>query len=359
MVKITNVFGDRYSGQAGKAGVFATWKGRQYRRAYVIPSNPNTSKQRDVRDNLANAVAVWHLFETLAKRAYSYMAAGLVMSGFNLFTKRWQLAMPTSAATMIAPSIGIKCVGHTLVSKEKTNPVPTNGSLTLGFQPVVIGSATFTLDGDDEAQDAYIEIQQGFVRIPTTLTKIDGAKGLLANLAEGDKLVISYTSSGRTVTREVLYTIPGAGSDIPAAATMALALRTQYAPIDYGSVVIETVDVSITPDTYTQLESMEIDAVLGKVFFDGVAPADAQSVVNYDIYTPIEDIKLEAVKSDTTFVAWRDYSDSNGQLPIAFTKEDETFDLVFSKTGHTNVVATAKPAALAALTEFINVGVPT
>jgi hypothetical protein len=301
---------------------------------------------------------VWHLFETLAKRAYGYMAAGLVMSGFNLFTKRWQLAMPTSADTMIAPSIGIKCIGHTLTAKEKANPAPTNHSVTLGFTPVVIGTPYFTKSGDDEAQDAYVEIQQGFIRIPTTLTKIDGAKGALANLAEGDQLVISYTSSGRTVTREVLYTIPGAESSIPAAATMALALRTQYAPIDYGSVVIETVDVSITPDTYTQLESMEIDSILGKCYYDMTDAADASSTIDYSIYTPIEDIKLEAVKSDTTFVGWRDYSDANGQLALAFTKEDETYDLVFSKTGHTNVVATAKPAALAALTEYVNVGVP-
>ena len=45
MVKITNIFGDRYSGQAGKAGVFATWKGRQYRRSYVIPANPKSTSQ--------------------------------------------------------------------------------------------------------------------------------------------------------------------------------------------------------------------------------------------------------------------------------------------------------------------------
>jgi hypothetical protein len=358
MVKITNVFGDRYSGQAGHAGVFAFWKGIQYRRSYVIPSNPNTTKQQAVRNNLSNAVAVWHLFDTLAKRAYAYMAANLAMSGFNLFCKRWQLDMPTSAETMIEPAIGIKCIGHTLTPKTKTNPAPTNHSITLGFQPNVIGTVEFTKSGDDEAQDAYIEIQQGYVRIPVAITKCDGAKGLGNNIAPGDQLVISYTSSGRTVTREILYTVPDGESSIPAAATMALALRTEYAPIDYGSVVIEVCDVSETPDEYTQLESMEVDSVLGKCYYDMTDAADASSEIAYDTYTPIEDVKLEAVKSDTTFISWRDYSDENGQLPLAFTHEDETFDLVFSKTGHTNVVATAKPAALAALTEFVDVGVP-
>ena len=65
MVKIVNIFGDQYSGQAGKAGVFAKWKGRQYRRAYVIPANPNTTKQQEVRQNLANAVTLWHLYNTV------------------------------------------------------------------------------------------------------------------------------------------------------------------------------------------------------------------------------------------------------------------------------------------------------
>ncbi len=56
MVKIINIFGDQYSGQAGKAGVFAKWKGRQYRRAYVIPANPKTTMQMIIRGYFENAV---------------------------------------------------------------------------------------------------------------------------------------------------------------------------------------------------------------------------------------------------------------------------------------------------------------
>ncbi|GAI00952.1 unnamed protein product [marine sediment metagenome] len=54
MVKIINIFGDVYSGQAGKAGVFAKWKGRQYRRKYVIPANPKTTMQIAVRNSFTN-----------------------------------------------------------------------------------------------------------------------------------------------------------------------------------------------------------------------------------------------------------------------------------------------------------------
>ncbi|GAI39962.1 unnamed protein product [marine sediment metagenome] len=91
MVKIKNIFGDEYSGAAGKAGVFAKWKGRQYRRKYVIPANPNTTMQKTVRGHFSSAVALWHTWPSLKKRAYSYLCSGLVMSGFNLLVKRYQL----------------------------------------------------------------------------------------------------------------------------------------------------------------------------------------------------------------------------------------------------------------------------
>jgi hypothetical protein len=40
------------------------------------------------------------------------------------------------------------------------------------------------------------------------------------------------------------------------------------------------------------------------------------------------------------------------------TEEDENYDLTFTKSGHTSVIAAGKTAALAALSEYINVGVP-
>lgn len=358
MVKITNIFGDQYSGQAGKAGVFAKWKGRQYRRSYVIPANPNTTKQQEVRTNLANAIIRWHLYNTEMRRAYGYMAAGLVMSGFNLLVSRWQKEMPDSAENMIYPSLGIKQCGYTETARQDLNPAPTNHSFTLSYQPCSIGSLTGTESGTDPVLDAYVEVRQGFVRLPLEITKADGAKGTGSALAIGDELCISYESSGRVVTREVLYTIPDPDTSIPPKATMALALRTKYAPIDYGTVVIETDDKDGGGNRWTQLESIEIESIIGKIYYDMTDWADASSAIDYNSYTALEDTKLEASKSDTSFVAWRDYSDSNGLIPVSLTKEDETFDLVFTKSGHTSVLATAKTAALGALTEFIDMGTP-
>jgi hypothetical protein len=356
LVKITNVFGDRYSGQAGHAGVFANWKGIQYRRAYVKPSNPNTNKQKAVRDNLSLAVALWHTFNTVQRRAYGYMCASLKMSGFNLFTSRFQKAMPDSLTEMVQPPYGIKCIGNTLATHQHLNPAPTQHAYTLGYNPCVIGSLTFTKANDDEITDAYCDIQQGKIRLPLAISTADGAKGLGAALEEGDQLCVSYTSSGRIVTREVLAQLGEGETSFPAAATMLLALITQYAPIDFGSFKLEVHDVDGGVGEWTQLETIEIDSLQGIIYYDLTDAADASSHVDYDSYTPVESVKLEAMKSDTSFVAYREYSDVNGQIELAFTIEDETYDIVCSKTGHTSVIASAKTALLASLTEFIDIG---
>ncbi|GAI66443.1 unnamed protein product, partial [marine sediment metagenome] len=145
MVKIINIFGDVYSGQAGKAGVFAKWKGRQYRRKYVIPANPKTTMQIAVRNSFTNAVTAWHIYGSLMRLCYSYLATGLVMSGFNLLVSRWQKAATTGQDLPLAPLKGIKQVGKDPLDKNEANVVPTAHVFSLGFKPNTIGSLVYTL----------------------------------------------------------------------------------------------------------------------------------------------------------------------------------------------------------------------
>ncbi|GAI48459.1 unnamed protein product, partial [marine sediment metagenome] len=121
MVKIINIFGDVYSGQAGKAGVFAKWKGRQYRRKYVIPANPKTTMQKVVRGYFSNAIATWHTYHSIQRLVYSYLATGLVMSGMNLLVKRWQLAATKLLTLPLVPQEGIKQIAS--ASSVNTNEV--------------------------------------------------------------------------------------------------------------------------------------------------------------------------------------------------------------------------------------------
>ncbi|GAJ06772.1 unnamed protein product, partial [marine sediment metagenome] len=203
------------------------------------------------------------------------------------------------------------------------------------------------------AMDAYVDVEMGDVRIPVELTTTDGAKAVGETLDEGDKLLISYKAGGRTITREVLYTIPSLGTSIPAKATIALAIRTAYYPVDFGSVVIEIEDVSPAEHTFTQLESLEIDNVLGKIYYDLTECSDADSAVDYETYTAIEDAKLEVTKVDTSFVTWRRYSDANGHIPIAQTVEDETYDFVLSAGLYISVIRAAQSCLLTTKHEFI------
>ncbi|GAI72033.1 unnamed protein product, partial [marine sediment metagenome] len=144
MVKIINIFGDVYSGQAGKAGVFAKWKGRQYRRKYVIPANPKTTMQLLVRGYFTNAIAAWHAYHSLQRLVFSYLATGLVMSGFNLLVSRWQKAATKGLTLPIAPSEGIKQICSTSTPRQDLDPAPTAHKFELSYEPVQIGSLTFT-----------------------------------------------------------------------------------------------------------------------------------------------------------------------------------------------------------------------
>ncbi|GAH49874.1 unnamed protein product, partial [marine sediment metagenome] len=158
---------------------------------------------------------------------------------------------------------------------------------------------------------------------------------------------------GRTITREELYVIPAEASTIPAKATIALAIRTAYYPVDFGSVVIEIEDISPAEHTFTSLESLEIDNVLGKIYYDLTEATSASSQVDYETYTAIEDAKLEVTKVDTSFVTWRRYSDKYGHIPIAQTVEDETYDFVLSAGLYISVIRAAQSCLLTTKHEFI------
>jgi len=77
------------SGQIAKSVVFSRWKGRQYIRSYVKPSNPRTLKQQANRDVFKNLVRRWQSLSTdeLVKSAWNERALEYVISGYNLFMK--------------------------------------------------------------------------------------------------------------------------------------------------------------------------------------------------------------------------------------------------------------------------------
>lgn len=357
MVKVTNTFGDSYSGAAGKAGVFAHWKGRQYRRKYVIPANPNTTMQQTVRASFRAAGEIWKTLTSVQKLAYSYLATGLVMSGMNLFIKRWQIASTKALPTPTAPVQGIKQIASDSNSETDAG-LTASQNFSLGHSPVQVGSLTYTpLATDPKAVDAYIDLDLGDLRIPVDIDATHGVDNDGVPVAEGDQLVISYHSRGRTVTREILATVGSAGTKIPARADIANALRAMYYPIDIGTdaapVIVELYDKSL--DSYYTLTSLSILNVADQamVRFDREQPIDAASHVDYTSYTPIEGAKLEVVKADTSFITWRKYSESLGQIPVAETVEDAPYDWSLTAPGFLAITRAAQDAPLAAGHELV------
>ncbi|MBA7610687.1 hypothetical protein ES703_17899 [subsurface metagenome] len=351
MVKIINIFGDVYSGQAGKAGVFAKWKGRQYRRKYVIPANPKTTMQQTIRGYFTNAVAAWHTYHSIQRLVYSYLATGLVMSGFNLLVSRWQKSAIAATTLPLDPQEGIKQIASASAQKDNEATGGTANPHTLSFQPVSIGSLVMGATWDSPVQDAYIDIEMGDVRIPVDISNVDGAKAAEAVVADGDQLVISYTSGGRTITREVLDTCSGGAGKFAARAAIADALRLAYYPVDFKSVVLEVYDLDAT--TYFQLESEEIDNVLGKVYLDMSEFFIATDTHSYLSFTAIANAKLEVTKVDTSFITWRRYSNTIGHIPIAQTIEDETYDWTLTAALYVGVIRAAQSAVLATRHELL------
>ncbi len=79
----------------GKAIVYSSWRGVNYVRGRVIPANPQTVDQTAIRLLVSHASKAWATGATdgtteidqAYKEAYSAVAAGQPMSGFNIFMR--------------------------------------------------------------------------------------------------------------------------------------------------------------------------------------------------------------------------------------------------------------------------------
>ena len=294
MVKVTNIFGDVYSGQAGKAGVFANWKGRQYRRKYVVPSNPNTAMQQSVRTSFTNAVDKWHDFLSLARAAYGYMATGLTMSGFNLLVSRWQKMSAAERTAYVKPYIGMKQIGSTdATAITQLSEVISQAEYGDTDKPLILGQSTYTGNGSNVTPVAFIEVNRGRVNAIAAITTPK----------------INYKSLGRTITGEVLSEGALANGDV---------VYTKYWPIDYKSV--EIFDAAVEKD------GIEVDIITGKFYYTNTLPSGTLGDIDSKKYTALETVKLETRKVDTNFVTWRGYTDVNGILKSAQTSEDGNRD---------------------------------
>lgn len=321
MVKISNVFGDKYSGKVGDAGVFANWKGRQYRRSYVKPSNPNTPAQQKVRASFTDAVDKWHVFNDLQKQCYRPLTSGLVMSGFNLFVSRWQKMTEPQRSAYVDPYVGFKQFGNGAKSAEQSTATANGtGTYTLAQQNLVIGDTSYTKGSSAYNPYAVVDLIRGRVDIIRTIT---------------GEATLSYTSGGEEIEAESL------GTDLSAGATVYL----RKFPV-----VAESCEFEIGASA---AEAFEVDIIAGKIYVIGAAPVDANGTFTWRYFTPVQNVKYELFKAQTQFNTHRGYSDVNGLIRLAQTSEDGNRDGNIDHASFTAIIRANVAAEDAAKDEYI------
>ena len=75
-------------GSIGKAIVFMAWKGINTVRQFVIPANPNSQDQQTVRGYFSSAVTKYKTLIATDTAAWVARAAGLQLSGYNMFVQK-------------------------------------------------------------------------------------------------------------------------------------------------------------------------------------------------------------------------------------------------------------------------------
>ncbi|MBA7556291.1 hypothetical protein ES705_48991 [subsurface metagenome] len=262
------------------------------------------------------------------------------------------------------PLKGIKQIAS--ASETNTNETLTwdTGVAELVNAPVQIGSLSYTPGTDDEECPVLIDLDMGDVRVPVAIMGTAGETSApVEALAPKDQLVISYTAQGRTITREVLYTVPTGESTIPITALIEQ-LRTEFSPVDYASVVFEIFDESLGEDNYATIEGLEIVACVtsiadttptfaARIKATKTPPVAVDGTATYVSYTPLADAKLELTKQDTSFITWRRYSDIPGYLPLAQTYEDQSYDWTLSVGLYVSIIRAAQSAKDATKHELV------
>ena len=321
MAKVTNVLGDVKSGTIADTAVFASWKGINYVRQYVKPSNPNTPAQQTIRNSFKNAVDKTHTWNDLQKKSYNYMASGEAMTWFNVFISRWQKMTPAERSSYVDPYFGFKQIGIGSAKTDGSDVNVTDTKLTtLTHKPVVLGSIGYTKGSGTHDPVAVVELNRG---------RIDFIKP-----ATG-AITVSYEASGKVITDEAIQTNASIGD---------------VAYLKYMDVNPATVHVKVGG---TEVDAVELDFIAGTVRVCNLSTFTGGSSYTYNYYTPLQNVTMACVKASTTFATWNGYSDSNGVVELAQTSEDGTRDITYSLTNYTSIVKSGVSASNTAKDEYI------
>ncbi len=138
------------SGTVADTIVFSKWKGRNYVRSHVIPSNPQSPRQTAYRAQMAGLVALFKANVAMLNAAFGERAAQRSISPFNAFTgfNQNRLSLGRFAAISPTPTEAAPANNATNVAA-----VVTGRYVTVSWTDPLDADAwqilTYRKDGDD------------------------------------------------------------------------------------------------------------------------------------------------------------------------------------------------------------------
>ena len=192
MVKVTApLMSQDASGSLGKSIVFAKWKGRNYVRQLVTPSNPRTVPQRGRRAIIKFLAQAWAALTSAMQASYLTLAASNSYSTFNAYTStnanRWtngdapqqNFQQPTTSTAGTSAAISATVTGKTAnITATLTGGNPNNWGTAIlratapaapAFPADVLailttpsGAGTYPFSDANLPSGSYIYAAQGF-----------------------------------------------------------------------------------------------------------------------------------------------------------------------------------------------------
>ncbi len=167
-------------GQIGEAIVFSGWKGIKYARQYVIPANPQTTAQQEVRGVFSTLSEIWKRLPVTGRAPFIYAARGNPLTPRNVHVRE-SVAALIDQATLDEYVMSVS--GGQAVPLTAMTPADAGGqvieltctipSIPIGYTlQAVVGAAM--LDGDPSP---VIE--------RTTIVAIDAAAPYVVSLDVG------------------------------------------------------------------------------------------------------------------------------------------------------------------------------
>ena len=136
MARVTGpLFSLEASGTIAKTATFAKWKGRQYVRQRVVPSNPRTAGQVAVRAALTFLAQVWKLISPINQATWDVAAKQASVSPFNAYlafnAREW--------SDLVYPAQSLPITVQSNTSSLTISAVGGKGSATVTIDETVVG----------------------------------------------------------------------------------------------------------------------------------------------------------------------------------------------------------------------------